>query len=544
MGILCACLFADLTVGVVTLGLLLYWYFTNNFDYWKKHNAPFLQPTPFFGNFKDRLLFRKSNCHVSQDLYHAMEGQPLFGTWFVKKPILYVRDPEIVKRILVKDFAHFHDRGLPVDEKNNPLSAHLFNLGGSRWRALRVKLTPTFTSGKMKMMYALMHECGREFVEFVGREVATSENGELEFRELLARFTTDIIGTCAFGLQFNSMKDPNSEFRTMGRKVFTPSFMGTLGMILVTMVPFMGKFFKIRFPKADVSDFFMKAVHDTVEYREKNNVRRNDFLQLLIDLKNKGKLEDEDKDSKSANGVSASDGIDIELTNNLLAAQAFVFFLAGFETSSTAMSFALHELSVNPKVLNKLQKEIDEVLKEYDGELTYEALRKMEYLENVINESLRKYPPVPVLMRVCNKKYTEPDTGAIVEEGVRVHIPVYAMQNDPKYFPNPENFEPDRFKEEEKAKRPHYVYLPFGEGPRICIGVRFGMLQAKLGLAALLSRFNISAGSRTPHPVKLQTNAFVTTCQGGVWIKVTPRKDWVKSTSESITQDGIITTEL
>ncbi|KAK7789225.1 hypothetical protein R5R35_007050 [Gryllus longicercus] len=216
MAILLESFVAELLIGIVTFFLFIYWFLTNNFDYWEKRNVFYLKPIPLFGNFKDRLLFRKTNSQVSKELYDEAKGQKIFGTWMFKLPFLWIRDPEIIKRILVKDFAHFHDRGIAMDEEKNPLSANLFNLPGARWRALRTKLTPTFTSGKMKMMFGLMHECAREFVDFV--RVEADANGEVEFKEVFAKLTTDIIGSCAFGLQFNSMKNPDSEFRKMGVK--------------------------------------------------------------------------------------------------------------------------------------------------------------------------------------------------------------------------------------------------------------------------------------------------------------------------------------
>ena len=83
---------------------------------------------------------------------------------------------------------------------------------------------------------------------------------------------------------------------------------------------------------------------------------------------------------------------------------------------------------------------------------------------------MRKYPPVGNLLREVTVPYTLSDTNAKLDVGTRVVIPVYALHHDPKYFPNPDQFDPERFSEEEKAKRPHYVYMPFGEGPRNCIG--------------------------------------------------------------------------
>ncbi|KAK7789224.1 hypothetical protein R5R35_007049 [Gryllus longicercus] len=514
----------ELILVLFTLCIIIYWHFTNNFDYWEKRNIPFAKPEPFFGNFKDQFFGRKSTALATQDLYKEMKGHKLAGAWRVKSPILFIQDPDLIKRVLLKDFAHFHDRGMHVDEEKNPLSANLFYLAGTRWRSLRAKLTPTFTSGKMKLMFALMYECAQEFVEFVKSEA--SSTGEVEFKEVFAKMTTDIIGTCAFGIQFNSMKNPDSEFRKMGRKAFSSTKKLSIQRIIQLYCPPLRKLFNSQFPPKDVGDFFIRAVSETVDYRQKNNIKRNDFLQLLLDLKNKGKLDVDDEYSNiSSNDVGVENGDikDVELTDNLLAAQAFVFFLAGFETSSTTMSFALHELTANPKILERAREEVDRVLDGTGGELSYEAIRKMEYLDNVVNESLRKYPPLPVLMRVCTKTFTEPETGALIEKGTPVQIPVYALHHDPEFYPDPARFDPDRFTEEQKAKRPNFVFLPFGEGPRVCIGLRFGMLQAKLGLAALLSRFDLAPSARTPTPLPLDPRSFITASEGGIWARVSPR---------------------
>jgi cytochrome P450 family 6 len=91
-------------------------------------------------------------------------------------------------------------------------------------------------------------------------------------------------------------------------------------------------------------------------------------------------------------------------------------------------------------------------------------------LLNAVAETLRKYPPVPILSRECSKPYEIPGIDAVLETGTKVIIPLIAIHHDPKYYPEPDRFDPERFSEEEKRKRHHYVYLPFGEGPRICIG--------------------------------------------------------------------------
>jgi len=149
------------------------------------------------------------------------------------------------------------------------------------------------------------------------------EDPEPEIKDILARFTTDIIGTCAFGIECNSLDDPASKFKDMGMKVFMQPRNSFLSRILAVTYPELAKKLGIKTVRDDVSEFFLKVVRDVIEYREKNNVVRMDFMNLLLQLKNDGKL---------ADGSDTKEAVET-LTVEEIAAQVFVFFLAGFETS-------------------------------------------------------------------------------------------------------------------------------------------------------------------------------------------------------------------
>nr|CAD7444537.1 unnamed protein product [Timema bartmani] len=498
MGLLFESLSADIVVGVFTLLLFVYLRYSYSYGYWKRKGIPYIPPpTSIFGNVGDFILSKKPPGTVMMELYHKLEGKPYGGIFMITSPALLVRDPEIIKQVFVKDFDHFVDRSLNIHEKINPLEGNLFMLKGKRWRWLRTKLTPTFTSGKIKMMFQVLIDCASEMNAYVS-PIANSQDS-LEIKELIAKYTTDIIGTCAFGLQFNSLKNPDSEFRAMGRKVLTSSATKKAKILLIKALPFLAEVFNISFFDMEASNFFLNAVNDTVEHREKNNISRSDFLQLLIQLKNK------------------------ELNDGLLAAQCFVFFLAGFETSSTTVSFCLYELATNPEIQERLREEVDTVLQKYKGTITYEAIQEMDYLSRVVDETLRKYPPVPNLDRECTKKFTFSGTNHVIEKGINLIIPVYALHHDPKYFPDPELFNPDRFTEEAKRTRHHYSYLPFGEGPRICIGMRFGLMQTKVGLVSLLSQYKFSPCEKTSIPLVLSPYGSVLSPTDGIWLKITNR---------------------
>ncbi|KAH0812531.1 hypothetical protein GEV33_010259 [Tenebrio molitor] len=391
-------------------------------------------------------------------------------------------DPEIVKAVMQYDFNHFVDRGVYCNEEADPLSAHLFSLEGTKWRNLRIKLTPTFTSGKMKMMFDTLVKCGDQLTVEMDKTVGDSIN----IKDILARFTTDIIGNCAFGIDCNSLQNPDSEFTRYMKLFFTTGFWENMVGLFTFVAPDISKKFNMKIVNPILSKFFMKVIKDTVEYREKNNIHRKDFMHLLLQLKNRGKLVDDgsilnDKDNK---------GEDTALTMNELAAQAF----------------------------EKLRQEVNDILDKYDNKLTYDGVMEMHYMEKVINETLRKYPPLPGLNRVCTKDYHVPGTDFTIEKGTKVMIPVLGIQRDPEHYPDPEKFDPERFSEENKKTRHPYTFLPFGEGPRICIGLRFGMVQTKVGLTILLKNYKFSLGSKTALPLKFDPKSFIMTTEGGIWL--------------------------
>lgn len=179
---------------------------------------------------------------------------------------------------------------------------------------MRAKLTPTFTSGKMKLMFDTVSSICDEMINFLNELEISSET---EMKDILARFTTDVIGNVAFGLDMNSMRNPDSMFRKMGRRVFDTPASQTLKVFFLTTFRKYAQSFNFMINNKEVSDFFLGSIKETVEYRESNDIKRNDFLSLLLQIKNHGKIND---DTGEAIG---------KLTVNELAAQSFLFFLAG-----------------------------------------------------------------------------------------------------------------------------------------------------------------------------------------------------------------------
>lgn len=474
-----------LLLSIVTL---LFLYIKYAQTYWKRRGVNQLEPIRFpQGNSKyltSQTIFVGAETKELYDKTRA-NGWKFAGIYTYIRPSLLVVDPDIIKDILQKDFQYFTDRSFYVNEKNDPLSAHIFNVGGAQWRFLRHKLTPTFTSGKMKMMFDNVLKCSEYMIEAIDK-MATNQEDVL-ILEMAARFTTDVIGNVAYGIECNSFKDPNAEFRQMGLKIFQRGLCERMINMLLKISPIFSKAANLKKESQKINDFFLGITKSTVNYREKNNISRPDFMQLLIDLKN------------------SNDPLTIEQ----IAAQVLLFFIAGFDTSSTTMNFALYELARHPDIQQKVRNEIGQVLQKHSNKITYESLSEMKYLMQVINESLRKFAPVPSLQRICVKEYKIQNTNVVIEPGTLVCISTLGLHNDPEYYEDPEKFDPERFCPENIEKRHPFVHLPFGEGPRNCIGLRFGLMQTKIGIIQILKHFELSVSPKTKQPVCIDDSVFL-----------------------------------
>lgn len=375
----------------------------------------------------------------------------------------------------------------------------MFNLQGQQWRDLRVKLSPTFTSGKLKGMFSIIRDCGQTLETYLDKNVKSGVD-VFEFRDLMARFNTNIISSVAFGIENDCINEPDHLFRRMGAKIFEPSFKNGFKGAIAFLMPKLFQALKLKSTDDDVEEFIYSVVKQTIDLREQKNFTRNDFMQLLVQLKNKGyvsvdKGEKTDKDSEEFKNESNSVN---KLTIDQVAAQTFVFFVAGkiilkssthivtsalnlgFETSSSTMSFCLYELAKNKKLQQKAQQEIDRVFGAagQDG-VTYDMLGDLKYMECCIDETLRKYPIVPLHFRKATREYKVPDSNLTIPNGTEIMIPVLGFHRDPEIYDNPMEFIPERFIDSPHGggKVAGLFYTPFGDGPRNCIGMRMVRLN-------------------------------------------------------------------
>lgn len=438
------------------------------------------------------------------------------GLFEMRNPVLLIREPKLIKQILVRDFDHFVDHRVIIDEKiEHIFGRNLLALSGDKWKRMRNTLTPAFTGSKLRYMMPFVHNCCDELNTHFLKEANQESPLVVDMKDLFTRFTNDVIATCAFGIEVNSFKEKDNHFYDNGKAITDFGGVQSLKIFGYSIVPWLMKLLNISvFPKGTVN-FFKYVVQDAMNYREQNGTIRPDMIHLLMEAK-RGRLQNEANQENNTMDWEKDD----------LIAQCLIFFVAGFETSSSLMCFASHELAVNPAVQCKLIEEIDEVKKSLDGrELAYDDFQHLKYMDKVINETLRKWPPAMVTDRICTKPYSlQTGTQLIqINVGDSVWIPIAGLHHDSKYFPDPQVFDPERFSDENKPSSDSFTFIPFGGGPRNCIGLRFAIMECKTVLFKLLSKFTFEISEKTQNPLKLAKSGFAFKAEKGFWIILKPR---------------------
>ncbi|KYM76793.1 Cytochrome P450 9e2 [Atta colombica] len=392
-------------------------------NYFKKYGIPHKTPLPIVGNMGPMFLRLQSLSDLVKTTYNLHPEAKYVGMFDMNVPIVVIRDPELIKSIALKHFDNFMDHRSFINENQDPLfGRNLFALRGEKWRQVRSLLSPAFTSSKMKNMFKLMSDCGVNFGNYLAQ--LPPEQRILEMKDVFTRYTNDVIATCAFGVSVDSTKNPKNEFYIYGKEATVFNTTAFIKFYIFRSLPWLARLINLKIIRQKITDFFRDLIETTIKARDENGIVRPDMLQLMMETR--------------------------ELSSDDMVAQAFVFFFAGFDSTSTLMSFAAHELAINQDIQDKLRKEIDQVLEETNGQVPYEAINGMEYLDAVINEALRMYPIAVAMDRICAKDFELPPAlpglkPFVVKKGQGIWIPAYGLQHDPNYFKEPEKFDPERF---------------------------------------------------------------------------------------------------
>uniref|UniRef100_A0AAU7N312 unspecific monooxygenase n=1 Tax=Maruca vitrata TaxID=497515 RepID=A0AAU7N312_MARVT len=440
-----------------------------NKNYWKKRGVVFHDEDHVMGPFWQYLTTSRPLFKIFHEMYLRYPTEPAiaFGSFFT--PSVYIRDKTNVQYVMQSPL--FLDRGFDYNE-GDLLAENILFLSGIKWKLVRQKMTPLFTTIKLKNMYYIMDKSAKDFVEYLKNNPNKTKGHTFD---TLSTFCCAAIGGAVFGI--NSKSTFDSPFLSVTRGAFEATFWSNIRFTLSSICPLVFRTFNIKFFK-EYEEFFIGAIKQVLRHREKEGVKKYDFADVCLSIQKEGTM------------INEETNMELEPTDELLAAQAFFFFIAGVEPAATGIFGALIEIGKDEELQKRVQAEIDDVFNKHNGELNYEAITEMEYLEKVLSESLRMYPPIGFLTRRCTEDTVLPVGNIPIEKGTKVYTPIYEYHYDPQYFKDPETFDPERFSEDAKSSM-GITYMPFGYGHRKCIGARYAILQVKAGLAHLLHNFDV-----------------------------------------------------
>ncbi|KAI4464094.1 cytochrome p450 [Holotrichia oblita] len=514
-----------LTFILIAVAIFATWKLTKRYSYWTDKGVKQRRQVYILGD-NAPIYFKKENFfEMMLNAYKAFPEERYMGMYQGMLPALLIRDPDLIKEITVKEFDHFLNHKPFIPEDIEPLwNKNLVVLKDTRWRDMRSTLSPSFTSSKMKIMFDLMADCAKVYVDyFTKQQDKTVINVEL--RDITTRYTNDVIASTAFGIRCDSINEKENQFYMMGKKTTSFTFTKTIRIFLYSIIPKLCKILNLKLFTEEVRNFFVNLIKETIHLRETKSIIRPDMINLLLEARKGGRY----IDPTGNETIYTESKIKIELTDLDITAQALVFFFAGFDSVATLMSFLAYELALNPDIQQKLQEEIDKTLQQCNGDLTYEALIKMKYMDMVVTETLRKWPPAAATDRMCSKSFTinpvKPhEKPVVLNPGDVIFIPINGIHLDPQYYPNPDRFDPERFSDENKGKISPYTFLPFGTGPRNCIGSRFAILETKMIFFYILSKFSIVVTEKTQIPLVLDKNSISIQGKNGMWVGLQHRK--------------------
>lgn len=499
------------TVLAILAGVLGYLYA----PYWGVRGVPGPRTIPFLGHLP---LLAKYGPDVFSVL--AKQYGPVFRFHMGRQPLIIVADAELCREVGIKKFKDFPNRSIPSPISASPLHQKgLFFTRDTRWSTMRNTILsvyqPSYLAGLVPTMQSYIESATQKL------DVSTSKQEDITFSNLSLRLATDVIGEAAFGVNFGFSKshsisdsisinkidddgqanndDQVSDF--INQHIYSTTQLkmdlsGSLSIILGLLVPILQEPFRQ----------ILKRIPGTMDWKVD---RTNQNLSGRLDEIVMKRMKDRERGSKNflsliMNARESQTAAKSVFTPDYISAVAYEHLLAGSATTSFTLSSAVYLISGHPEVENKLLAEIDRFGPPDQIPTAHDLQHKFPYLEQVIKEAMRFYMVSPLVARETSREVEV--GGYLLPKGTWVWLALGVLGKDPRNFPEPEKFKPERFDpngKEEKQRHP-YAFIPFGIGPRSCIGQRFSLQELKLSLIHLYRKYVFRHSPNMEKPLELE----------------------------------------
>lgn len=493
---------------------------------------------------------------VAEGAVSDLFGRPLFFSlydWFIEhgsvyklafgpKAFVVVSDP-IVARHILRENIFGYDKGVLADILEPIMGKGLIPADLDIWKQRRRVIAPGFHALYLEAMAKVFTECSeRAILKFEklleGEHLHGGKTIELDLEAEFSNLALDIIGLGVFNYDFGSVTKESPVIKAVYGTLFEAEHRSTFYIpywkvpLARWIVPRQRKFHSDLKVINDCLDGLIKNAKETrqetdvekLQQRDYQNLKDASLLRFLVDMR-------------------GADVDDRQLRDDLM-----TMLIAGHETTAAVLTWAVFLLAQNPSKMKKAQAEIDSVLGQ--GRISFESLKKLEYIRLIVAESLRLYPQPPLLIRRSLKSdslpggYKGKKDGHSIPAGTDIFLSVYNLHRSPYFWDRPHEFEPERFlvprnsdiegwsgfdpSRSPGALYPNeivadFAFLPFGGGPRKCVGDQFALMESTIALTMLLQKFDVELKGG-PESVELVTGATIHT-KNGLWCRVMKRSD-------------------
>ncbi|XP_045476899.1 cytochrome P450 9e2-like [Harmonia axyridis] len=518
------------TILVLTFFLTASLMIDQYYRFWNRRGVKQKYTFLFTDDMTMRLLKKQSFGDMLTDIYYRFSGTRYIGFYQFHKPILLVKDPHLIRNLCITNYRIFRDHTRILPFRCDPFwNKTIFALKGKKWKKARQQLMPLFNGRNMRNMYETTRSYAYDFTNSL--VPIQTKVLEADFKELFSKFSTELTARVVYDIHNKSFKNVSTSFYTklrdsnenFGARRFIRIF-------LSQMCPCIGKLLNVSIFSTDLSIFFSKVTHNIMRHRERFGIEKMDLISLLMNTRNREGRRDFMRFIGETDPEEVEEDMteaDEDLTEETIVAHAMTFFYAGFDVISTVLSFLFYELALNPDIQRRLLKDLD-AWRSADNIDPYKSLFGIQYLSMVISETLRKWPPCYFTERCCNetwiiKKRWANERNAWLLDGDAVWIPIWAIHRDPKHWWQPEVFDPERFSPNSHKTIEPGTFIPFGVGPRTCLGDKYSLSQIKIVVSEILALFEVVPTNKTPKTIELNHRTLNLSPKDGLWLGLKKR---------------------